>query len=106
MARLQPHLIPSSETLTLAIANAVLHLTPLESYYLWTNGIKTKDYYRVSAKTRRAIGKVLTDNLRLLHVNISSTIEAQLQAKEEFKMNYLKPFHQQQVAFLEASYFG
>ena len=93
MARLQPHLIPSSETLTLAIANAVLHLTPLESYYLWTNGIKTKDYYRVSAKTRRAIGKLLTDNLRLLHVNISSTIEGQLQAKEEFKMNYLKPFH-------------
>jgi hypothetical protein len=93
MARLQPNLIPTSEALTLAIANGVLHLTPLESYYTWANGIKSKVYYRVSGKTRRAIGKVLTDNLRLLHVNISSTIEGQLQAKEEFKMNYLKPFH-------------
>ena len=92
MAKLQPNLLPTSEALTLAIANAVLHLTPLDAYYTWSGGVKSKVYYRVSGKTRRALGKTLTDNLRLLHVNIASNIEAQLQAKQHFKMNYLQPF--------------
>jgi len=91
--KFQPKLVPTAETLSLAIANATLHLASLEGFYTWSNGVRSKRYYRLSPKTRRAIGAYLTDNLRLLHINIASTIEGQLQAHEDYKMNYLKPFH-------------
>jgi hypothetical protein len=84
--------LPDDERLTYAIGTAVLHLAPRNSRTAWVNGRPSKRYARVSGKMRRDFGQWLRDELGILFLRMSHSIQMREQQAHDRRKTLGAPF--------------